>query len=347
MTLLYILAFVLLCVALGYLFRVIELSRELKTEKEWVPTESDNRMMGRFFLVFVFVFIAWSLYQIYQYGYRSLPKSASEHGVKVDELMKYNMYIIWFVFIATNFVLFYFAWKYYGKKDRKAVFFAHDNKLEMLWTVVPALVLAFIIIFGLKYWNEIMDKSTDEKAIKIELYSKQFDWTARYAGVDNAFGLDDYTQIDGGNSMGLDTTDKKCFDDIIVKNEIHIPVGKEVDFQFRSRDVIHSAFFPHFRAQMNCVPGQVTKFRFTPTVTTAEMRKDEQVIRNMKEVNAIRAAKGEDAFEFDYVLICNKICGVSHFNMQMKIIVESEKDYNAWLAKQKAFKAPVAEAKKD
>ncbi len=77
------------------------------------------------------------------------------------------------------------------------------------------------------------------------------------------------------------------------------------------------------------------------------MRKDEQVIRNMKEINAIRAAKGEDPFEFDYVLICNKICGASHFAMQMKIIVESEKDYNAWLAKQKAFKAPVAEVKKD
>jgi cytochrome c oxidase subunit 2 len=328
----------LLCIALGYLFRVIELARGLKAEKEWVPTEHDNRMMGRMFLVFMLCFIAWSLYQVYIYGYRSLPKSASEHGVKVDELMKYNMYIIWFVFIVTNFVLFYFAWKYYGRKTSKAVFFAHDNKLEMIWTVVPALVLAFIIIFGLKYWNEIMDRSTDPKAIKIELYSKQFDWTARYTGADNTFGIDDYTQIDGGNSMGLDTTDSKCFDDIIVKNEIHIPVGREVDFQFRSRDVIHSAFMPHFRAQMNCVPGQVTKFKFKPTVTTEEMRKDPQVIRNINEINAIRAKRGEDPFVFDYVLICNKICGASHFNMQMKIVVDTPADYEAWLKKQPAFK---------
>jgi Ca2+/Na+ antiporter len=106
MTLLYILAFVLLCVALGYLFRVIDLSRELKTEKEWAPTENDNRMSGRFFLIFMFAFIAWSFYQVYQYGDRTLPKSASEHGDKVDELMKYNMYIIWLVFVLTNFVLF-------------------------------------------------------------------------------------------------------------------------------------------------------------------------------------------------------------------------------------------------
>lgn len=342
MTLLYILAFVLLCVALGYLFRVIDLSRELKTEKEWAPTENDNRMMGRFFLLFMFLFISWSFYQVYQYGWRSLPKSASEHGDKVDELMKYNMYIIWLVFVLVNMVLFYFSWKYYGRKSSKAVFFAHNNKLEMLWTVVPAMVLAFIIIFGLKYWNEITEKSSDPKAVKIELYSKQFDWTARYAGADNKFGLDDYTQIDGGNSMGLDTLDKNCFDDIIVKNEIHIPLGVEIDFQFRSRDVIHSAFMPHFRAQMNCVPGQVTRFKFKPTVTTAEMRKDEQVIRNMKAINAIRAAKGEDPIEFDYTLICNKICGASHYNMPMKIVVESEKDYKEWLAKQKTFKTVAA-----
>ena len=342
MTLLYILAFLLLCVALGYLFRVIDLSRELKTENEWAPKESDNRMMGRLFLLFIVVFIAWSFYQIYQYGYKSLPKSASEHGDKVDALMRYNMYIIWAVFVLVNFVLFFFAWKYYGRKHSKAVFLAHDNKLEMLWTVVPAIVLAFIIIFGLKYWNEIMGKSSDEKAIKIELYSKQFDWTARYAGVDNQFGLDDYTQIDGSNSMGLDTLDKRCFDDIIVKNEIHIPVGVEIDFQFRSRDVIHSAFFPHFRAQMNCVPGQVTRFKFKPTITTADMRKDEQVVRNMNEVNAIRATRGEEPVEFDYTLICNKICGASHYNMPMKIVVESEKDFKVWLAKQKTFKTVAA-----
>jgi len=342
MTLLYILAFVLLCVALGYLFRVIDLSRELKTEKEWAPTENDNRMSGRFFLIFMFAFIAWSFYQVYQYGDRTLPKSASEHGDKVDELMKYNMYIVWLVFVLVNMALFYFSWKYYGRKNSKAVFFAHDNKLEMLWTVVPALVLAFIIIFGLKYWNEITEKSSDPKAVKIELYSKQFDWTARYAGADNKFGLDDFTQIDGGNSMGLDTLDKNCYDDIIVKNEIHIPLGVEIDFTFRSRDVIHSAFMPHFRAQMNCVPGQVTRFKFKPTVTTAEMRKDEQVIRNMKQINEIRVAKGEEAIEFDYALICNKICGASHYNMPMKIVVESEKDYKEWLAKQKTFKTVAA-----
>lgn len=342
MTLLYLLGIVLLCIAAHQLFRVHELSRSLKTEHEYVPTESDNRMMGKMLFGFFFAFILFCLWQMLKYAGKSLPKSASEHGDAIDTLMNWNLVIITFVFVITNCVLFYFSYKYYGRKDSKATYIAHNNKLEMLWTVIPAVVLAFIIIFGLKYWNDIMSLSEDKNAVKIELYAKQFDWTARYPGKDNQFGIDDYKQIDGGNSVGLDTTDSKCFDDLIVKNEFHIPVGREVVFQFRSRDIIHSAYMPHFRAQMNCVPGQITNFRFKPTITTEEMRKDARVIQNLAEVNAIRRARGEDEVEFDYVLLCNKICGASHFNMQMKIVVESEADYNKWLAQQKAFKAVAA-----
>ncbi|MFL5752669.1 MAG: cytochrome c oxidase subunit II [Bacteroidia bacterium] len=342
MTLLYLLGIVLLCIAGHQLFRVHELSRSLKTEHEYIPTENDNRMMGRMMFLFFFAFILFCVWQMLKYADKSLPRSAAEHGDAIDSLMNWNLVIITIVFVITNFVLFYFAYKYYGRKDSKPVYLAHNNKLEMLWTVIPAVVLAFIIIFGLKYWNDIMSPTEDPTAVKIELYAKQFDWTARYPGKDNQFGIDDYKQIDGKNSVGLDTTDTKCFDDQIVKNEFHIPVGKEVVFTFRSRDVIHSAFMPHFRAQMNCVPGQITNFRFKPTITTEEMRKDPRVIRNLAEVNAIRKAKGEDEYTFDYILLCNKICGASHFNMQMKIVVESEKDYNAWLAKQPAFKTVAA-----
>ncbi len=343
MTLLYILAIVLLCIALNQLFRVIDLSRLLRTDKEYIATEQDNRLHARLLFLFLFVFMGFCLWNLKEYGYKALPKSASEHGDKIDALMNANLYLITFVFVVTNAFLFWFAYKYYGRKDNKASFIAHNNKLEMLWTVIPAIALAFIIIFGLKYWNEIMGKTEDPNALKIELYAKQFDWTVRYAGVDNEFGIDDYKQIDGSNPVGLDTLDPKCFDDLIVKNEFHIPVNREVVFQFRSRDIIHSAFMPHFRAQMNCVPGQITNFRFKPKFTTAEMRKDADVIRNIAEINAIRTARGEDAVEFDYVLLCNKICGASHYNMQMKIVVDTEEDYKAWLAKQKAFKT-VAQA---
>lgn len=339
MILLFLLAIVLLCIASNQLFRVFELSRELRNEQLYKPTDSENRFNGRAMLLFMFLFFWFFLWQINHYYYRILPKSASEHGNKVDALMNANYVLIVIVFFLVHAFLFYFAWKYHGKKDKKAAYILHNNKLEMVWTTVPAVALAFIIIFGLKYWNEIMKRSDDPNPIKVELYAKQFDWTARYPGKDKQFGLDNYMQIDGSNPIGLDTSDMRCHDDIMVKNEFHIPVNREVVFQFRSRDVIHSAFMPHFRAQMNCVPGQVTNFRFKPTVTTADMRKDAHVLRNINEINVIRAKRGDEPIEFDYLVLCNKICGASHYNMQMKIVVESESDYNAWLAKQKTFRA--------
>lgn len=344
MTLLYIIAFLVLCIALHQLFLVFELARSLRPEPLYKVNPSDNKFNARAMLIFWVCFVIFFLWLIDRHWYQRLPISASEHGVKVDWLMNMNYALCIIVFIAVNSFLFFFAWKYHGRKDTKATYFHHNNKLEMLWTVIPAVALAFIIIFGLKYWNEIMKRKNDPNPVMIELYAKQFDWTARYAGKDNKFGIDDYMQITGSNAVGLDTNDAHCSDDILVKNEFHLPVNREVVFQFRSRDIIHSAFMPHFRAQMNCVPGQVTYFRFKPTVTTAEMRKQAHVQRNINEINEIRSKRGEDAIDFDYLLLCNKICGASHFNMQMKIVVESEQEYEAWLAKQKTFKT-TAQAK--
>jgi len=108
-------------------------------------------------------------------------------------------------------------------------------------------------------------------------------------------------------------------DDQVVKGEFHLPVGEEVEFVFRSRDVIHSAFMPHFRAQMNTVPGVPTRFKMTPTITTDSMR----VIL--------------DDPDFNYVLLCNKVCGAAHFNMKMDVIIESREEYEAWLEQQDAF----------
>lgn len=338
MKLLILIGLVLLIIAVHQLMRVIELSREFKKTKEWAVTENDNSFNGKMMLIFMFVFFAFFFWQVDRWNDRVLPDAASVHGQKIDVLWDYNMYLVTFVFLLTNAVLFYFSYKYSGKKDTKATFFAHDNRLEMIWTIVPAVVLAFIIIFGLKYWNEITERSTDPNKITIELYAKQFDWTARYAGKDKVLGSTDYRQISGANSVGRDTTDATGDDDILVKNEFHIPVNREIEFKMRSRDVIHSAYMPHFRAQMNCVPGMITEFKFIPNKTTADMRKDPYVIQLMAGINKVRIAKGEEPVEFDYTLLCNKICGTSHYSMQMIIVVDTEKDYNEWLSKQKAIK---------
>jgi len=343
MKLLILLGLVLLIIAVHQLMRVVELSREFRKTKEWQVTDSDNSFNGKLMLLIGgFGLIGFFFWQVARWSDNLLPDAASEHGNKIDVLWTYNVYLISVVFVLVNAILFYFAYKYTGKKGVKATFLAHDNRLEMAWTIAPAVVLAGIIIFGLKYWNEITNRSSNPDKVVIELYAKQFDWTARYAGFDKTLGSTDYRQIDGGNDAGLDTLDAACNDDILVKNEFHIPVNKEIVFKMRSRDVIHSAYMPHFRAQMNCVPGMVTEFKFTPNKTTAEMRKDPYVVQLMAGINEARAKKGEEPVEFDYVLLCNKICGASHYNMQMTIVVENEKDYKDWLLTQPRFRKRVA-----
>lgn len=338
MTLLIIIALVLLAIAGHQLLRVVELSRVIKGEPEWKVTENDNRMMGTAMFIFVFAFFAFCVWHLYVYADKLLPESASLHGKDIDWLFNFNLIIISVVFVLTNLILFYFSFKYYGRRESRAYFFPHSNKLEMVWTIVPAIFLAVIIIFGLMYWNRIMDDTPNDKALRVELYAKQFDWTARYPGTDGVFGKTDFTMSDhpAGNTVAIDTTDEKGWNDIMTK-EIHLQKNREVIFTFRSRDVIHSAYMPHFRAQMNCVPGQVTMFRFTPIKTTEEMRQDPYVKEQVRQINETRKKQGKDPYEFDYVLLCNKICGSSHYNMQLKIVVDDSLQFKAWMDKQKPW----------
>lgn len=329
-------AIVLTIFAIGYLVKVFELASNLKGTKPDIITDKDNRLMSRLMLIFLIVFFLFVIWNLKSFVPLTLPEAASEHGLGLDWLFNFNMAILFFVFTITHILLFYFAFKYYGRSGNRAIYFPHSNKLEMIWTVIPAIVLAVIIIFGLKTWNKITEPASKD-AIVIQLYAKQFDWTVRYAGKDNQLGASNYKLITGENALGMDPDDSKGADDIVVRNEFHIPIGKEIEFKLNAREVIHSAYMPHFRAQMNCVPGMTTMMHFTPTITTDEMRKKPYVIQLMKGINEKRAERGEKPEEFNYVLLCNKICGNSHYNMQMTIIVESEEDYNKWLSSKKAY----------
>ena len=313
------LVFILVIVAVAQLVRIFELASTLKGGQSNEVSEKDNKMQGKLMFYFFIAFMIFCVWQLFEYGDKILPVAASDVGAKIDWLMWFNMIIISIVFVITNMLLFYFAYKYYGKDNNKATFFPHDNKLELLWTTVPAVVLFVIIFLGLRLWNSTMMDAPKADALVIELYAKQFDWTARYAGADNQLGVANYKLITGVNALGMDSTDEKGGDDILARNEFHIPKGRQIAFKIRSRDVIHSMFMPHFRAQMNAVPGMTTMFNFTPTITTKEMR---QITKNEK---------------FEYVLMCNKICGASHYNMQMAIVVDEPADYEVWIAKQKPF----------
>ncbi len=304
--------------------------------KSVIATERDNNTQGILFALFGIFFYGLMIFSFAKYSVVLLPEAASVEGQRIENLYIVTMLLILVVQAITQFLLFYFAFKYRGIKGRKALFYADSNKLEMIWTITPAVVLAGLVLYGLSVWTDVMDASDSENPLIIEVYAKQFQWEARYAGNDNELGLANVRNIKGINTMGVDMSDLNSLDDIPVR-ELHLPKGRKVIFKFRSQDVLHSAYMPHFRAQMNCVPGMVTQFAFTPSMTTEEMRANKKTIAKVEGINKIRAEKGEDPYEFDYLLLCNKICGVSHFNMQMKIIVEEEAAFNSWLNGQKTL----------
>lgn len=311
---------ILAAAAIWQLVRVLELSQRLRGNEPNKVTERDNRMQGRIMLIFYFALMFFFFWQIYEYKDKLLPVSGSVHGEKIDWLLNFNFLIIGIVFVVTNFLLFYMGFKYYGRDGHRATFYPHNNKLEMLWTGVPAVVLFVIIFLGIRLWNETMTIAP-KGTRNIELYAQQFNFKARYSGENNVIGKSNYLLINETNELGLDSTDPAGYDDFIVADTLFLPVNEEVNFEMKSRDVIHSAYFPHFRAQMNMVPGMQTYFHFNPRYTTEKMR---EITGNKN---------------FDYILLCNKICGVGHFNMQLKIVVGTKAEFDNWTKRHAPFYA--------
>ncbi len=328
----FILIFVVIATAFWQFFKILGL-----TKKDQVVTEKENNINGWLMIGLGIFIYGLMLVSMYKGSIVLLPKlSASLEGEHIDRLFIMTMSLIFFVQFVTQFLIYFFTFKYRGIKGRKATFYADSHKLEMWWTITPTVVLSALIIYGLWTWNNVQDLSDAENPLIIEVYAKQFQWEARYAGEDNELGVGHVRYIKGINTMGVDMTDKNSADDIPVR-ELHLPKGRKVIFKFRSQDVLHSAYMPHFRAQINCVPGMTTTFGFTPTVTTVEMREYEDTKEKFIAINELRKEEGKEAVEFDYLLLCNKICGSSHFTMQMKVIVEEEAEFNNWLKKQKTL----------
>ncbi|MBT0607723.1 cytochrome c oxidase subunit II [Aequorivita echinoideorum] len=338
-----VLVIILFGVAVWQMNRIFQMARVKPTGFSEIASAKDNNingylMMGFVIFMYVLAFASFALWSDVL-----LPESASEHGVGTDNLMLVSMIIIFVVGILTQWLLHYFAFVYRGNIVRRATFFADNDKLEFIWTIIPVIVLAGLIIYGLFTWTDIMNVSEDDDPLVVELYAQQFNWRARYSGEDNTLGEANVRLIEGVNQLGVDAADPNGKDDKIV-TELHLPVGRKVLFKMRSQDVLHSAYMPFFRAQMNCVPGMITQFAFTPTITTEEMRRNDKIVEKVRHINELRTAKSKelaaageaplDSYEFDYLLICNKICGSSHYNMQMKIVVESEEEYQAWLKTQ-------------
>lgn len=325
-TLLTLIVAVLAIIAVVRVVRVLELSTELSGEDDSVINQKDNRFNGVMMIIFLVLGIGAMVYFTLDAKKYLLPPSASKHGIVTDKLLDVNWVLIIVVFLITQFLLFYYSFKYHKKKETKAYFYPINHTLEVVWTVIPTIVLGGMIVYGLTVWNNITKPPPKENVMLIEIYGKQFDWTVRYAGHDEKLGRSSFRLITVENPLGVDSLDAASKDDIIA-TELHLPVGARILLKLHSRDVIHSAYLPHFRTQMNCVPGMTTEFFFEPIITTREMRKK---------------TKNE---KFDYVLLCNKICGLAHYNMKMKVVAEEPEEFSKWVSGQSlVFPKPEAAA---
>ncbi len=336
--LLVIISIILIAVIIVQIGKVTELAAKIRGEEEM--QYEVNRSQGGYMILFLVVFLIGCIvsavyFKNYMLGYGPhLP--ASEHGSILDKMFNVTLFFTGIVFVITHVLLFYFGWKYSAKKGRKALFIPHDNKLEIIWTAIPAVVMTFLVVGGLDAWNEVMaDVSDDDKYLEIEATGFQFGWNLRYPGADGLIGEKNYKLISSENPLGQNWKDEKNLDDFLA-TELVLPVGQKVRVRITAQDVLHNFYLPHFRVKMDAIPGMPTYFVFTPSKTTEEYR---QELKKYAEYNVPDPADPLKMLweTFEYELACAELCGRGHYSMKRPVKIVSQEEYDTWLASQSSY----------
>lgn len=315
--------FIVVILLLGFLitFQIAKASEYVSVMRgEEKSRKQNNRINAFLLLMFLILGMIGVYYCNEQLGGKILQfgSAASDHGKDVDNMMKITLIITGIVFVITQVVLFWFSYKYQASDKRKAYYYPHNNKLEVIWTVIPAIVLTVMVGFGLYYWFG-MTGEAPANAMTVEVTGKQFDWTFRYPGKDGKLGKKFYRNINAAkeNPLGQIWEDTDNHDDIVLGGEMHLVVNKPVKLVINAQDVIHDVGLNHFRMKMDAVPGTPTTMWFTPTITTAEMKK-----------------KTGDP-DFVYELSCDQMCGRGHYSMRATVVVETQEEFDAYMATKK------------
>jgi cytochrome c oxidase subunit II len=306
----------LILLILFLIFRIYTLVNVVRGSDKKRATASNkvNALLMLLFLIIGFGLFIW--YSVSEHHNYTIPL-ASDHGADIDYLFWITMAVSISVVVITHILLFWFSFRYQYKEDTKALYYPDNTKLEIFWTVIPAIVLSILVFSGWRAWSNITAQAPDNAEV-VEVMGYQFAWKVRYPGKDGKLGNTDFRLIDAENQFGLDLSDEASLDDFSPR-EIHLPKGRPVLLRIRARDVLHSVYMPHFRMKMDAVPGMPTRFWFTPTKTTAEMRDE---LGNP---------------EFNYELACAEICGRGHFAMRLLVIVHEPEDYDRWYAQQQPW----------
>jgi cytochrome c oxidase subunit 2 len=279
--------------------------------------KQSNRINAFMLLAFLVIGMIGVYYCNERLKGKILGEPASDHGVLIDRMLYITLAVTFFVFVVTQIALFWFSFKYQQKEDQKAFYFPHNNRLELIWTVIPAITLTALVGFGIFYWYKITGDAP-RNAMQVEIVGSQFKWEFRYPGKDSVFGKKYYKNISGENPLGQIWDDPANHDDIYVTGEpMHLVVNRPVQLVIGAKDVIHDVGLAQFRMKMDAVPGTPTTMWFTPTKTTEQMKRE----------------TGKS--DFVYEISCDQMCGQGHWSMRGEIVVESQEEFDAWMARQK------------
>ena len=235
---------------------------------------------------------------------------ASNWGL-IDTTIDITFIVTGIVFVAVNLFMAYCVIKFRHKPGLKAEYDPENTKLEVWLTIVTSVGVVAMLAPGLVVWGQFVNVPDD--AIEVEAVGQQWHWSYRYPGADGILGNVDIGQITEQNPFGIDPDDPTGQDDVLVANPVaHLPVDQAAHLLLRSKDVLHNFTVPQFRVKMDLVPGMVTYQWFTPTVV------------------------GE------YDVLCEELCGLAHFAMRGRVVVESQADFDAWLGAQPTFAETMA-----
>ena len=313
--------FIVAILALGFVvtFQIAKASEYVAVLRGYERSrKQSNKINGFLLLAFLILGLIGVYYCNEQLKGKILGEPASDHGVLVDRMLYVTILITFIVFVITQVALFWFSYKYQEKENQKAFYFPHNNKLELIWTVIPAIVLTILVGVGIFYWFKITG-AAPKNAMQVEIVGKQFGWEMRYPGKDGVLGKKYFKNVNpaANNPVGQIWDDPANYDDVFVEQEMHLVVGKPVQLVIGAKDVIHDVGLAHFRLKMDAVPGTPTTMWFTPTITTADMRK--------KTGNP----------DFVYEISCDQMCGKGHWSMRGVIVVETQEEFDAWMAGKK------------
>lgn len=234
----------------------------------------------------------------------------------MDDTVIITFWVTGIAFVALNLFMAYAVWKYRYQKTRLAKYEPENKKLEWWLTAVTSVGVVAMLTPGLFVWAKFVEVPHD--ATVVEVVAQQWNWSFRFPGKDGALGASSAKLISVDNPFGLDPKDAKGLDDVLVPGaELHLPIGKPVKILLRSKDVLHDFTVPQFRVKMDMVPGMITYLWFTPT----------------KQGN--------------YDIMCEELCGIAHFAMRGRVIVDDEKGFQTWLATQQTFSEQTAIAAGD